>query len=76
MSTGNSDRIRLELEKASLSLEERYPGYREGLIIAAMDCITTTAEHDDRKTNINQRFDGCLESLAKALASCPGESKP
>lgn len=68
MPAGNTERMRLELEKAVASLPERFPGYREGLVIAAMDCITMTAEHDDRKTNINQRFDSCLESLAKQLA--------
>lgn len=76
MSTGNVDRIRVELEKAAAAVEERFPGYRENLVSAAMDCITTTAEHDDRKTNINQRFDGCLETLAKGFASPTSEVKP
>jgi len=76
MSTGNVDRIRVELEKAAVALPERFPGYREGLVAAAMDCITTTAEHDDRKTNINQRFDGCLETLAKGPASPSPEANP
>lgn len=69
MSTGNSDRIRAELEKAASLVPERVAGYREHLVNAAMDCITTTAEHDDRKTNINQRFDACLETIAKELAT-------
>jgi hypothetical protein len=75
MSTGNADRIRAELEKAATSLPERFAGYRQGLVDAAMECITTTAEHDDRKTNINQRFDGCLESIAKGLASNSTEAQ-
>ncbi len=76
MSTGNVDRIRIELVKAAATITERFPGYREGLVSAAMDCITTTAEHDDRKTNINQRFDVCLETLAKNLALHTPEVKP
>jgi hypothetical protein len=76
MSSGNVDRIRVELEKAAGTLPERFPGYREGLVAAAIECITTTAEHDDRKTNINQRFDGCLETLAKGLATLSPEAKP
>jgi hypothetical protein len=75
MSTGNADRIRAELERAASSLPERLAGYRESLVNAAMECITTTAEHDDRKTNINQRFDACLETIAKALTSSMPEAQ-
>lgn len=69
MSTGNTDRIKTELEHAANSVPERYPGYRGELVAAAIICISTTAEHDDRRTNINQKFDSCLEVLAKGLAS-------
>lgn len=75
MATGNADRIRVELEKAALSLEERYPGYRESLVSAAMDCLAITAEHDDRKTNINQRFDACLDTLGKCIVAESTEAK-
>lgn len=75
MSTGNADRIRAELEKAATSLPERCPGHREALVNAAMDCITTTAEHDDRKTNINQQFDACLDTIAKGLATIASEAQ-
>lgn len=73
MSAGNIDRIRAELEKAAGQLPERFTGYRNALIDCAIDCITTTAEHDDRKTNINQRFDGCLIAIAKQLAAPAAE---
>lgn len=75
MSSGNVDRIKSELEKAAAGIPERVPGYRAELVTAAIDCITTAAEHDDRKTNINQRFDGCLEALAKALGSQAAEAQ-
>lgn len=76
MSSGNVARIQFELEKAAGTLPERFPGYREGLVAAAMDCTTATAEHDDRKTNINQRFDGRLEALAQGLATPAQEATP
>jgi hypothetical protein len=69
MSTGNTDRIRAELEEAAASLPESAPGYREALVQAALDCITATAEHDDRRLNINQRFDGRIEQIASLVAS-------
>ena len=64
MATGNTERIRAELEKAAESLPESFPGYRKALVDAALDCITSTAEHDDRRLNINQRFDGHIQTIA------------
>lgn len=69
MSAGNVDRIRAELEKAASKLPERFAGYHNAIIDCAIDCITMTAEHDDRKTNINQRFDTCLITIAKQMAA-------
>jgi len=67
MTTGNVERMHSELVIAAESIPERFPGYRARLIETAVECLTTTAEHDDRKTNIKQRFDGCLEALGKEL---------
>lgn len=64
MATGNTERMRAELEKSAESLPESFPGYRKALVDAALDCITSTAEHDDRRLNINQRFDGHIQSIA------------
>jgi hypothetical protein len=73
MPTGNVERMQSELVKAADSVPERFPGYRARLIEAAMECITATSEHDDRRTNIKQRFDGYLEALAKELATPKGD---
>lgn len=73
MATGNTDRIQVELEKVAQSIPERFAGYRAALVAAAMDCITTTSEHDDKKTNINQQFDSCLEAIARKLTSVTPE---
>jgi hypothetical protein len=67
MSTGNTDRIRTELEKAVERLPERVSGYRDALVRAAMECITDTAEHDDRRVNINQRFDARIQRIAAEI---------
>ena len=69
----NTERIQRELRQASDSLEERIPGYRDDLVNLALLCITVTAEHDHRKTNINQRFDNSLEEIAKRLTSAQKE---
>jgi hypothetical protein len=76
MSSGNTDRIRAELEKASADLPETFPGYRKALVDAAVDCITSTAEHDDRRLNINQRFGAHIELIAtRANGGKDGENQ-
>jgi hypothetical protein len=65
--------MKVELLKAVSNLEDRYPGYREALVQAALDCVTDTAEHDDRRLNINQRFDAQIERIAQqAIATKEG----
>ena len=76
MATGNTERIRAELEKAAECLTESFPGYRKALVDAALDCITSTAEHDDRRLNINQRFDGHIQTIAaRVIGEKDGETK-
>jgi hypothetical protein len=69
MSTGNTERIRAELEKAVGMVAERYVGYRDELVKAALECITDTAEHDDRPVNINQRFEARIQQVATEIAN-------
>ena len=69
MSTGNTERMRAELQKAVGLLTEKYPGYRQVLVQAALECVTDTAEHDDKRVNINQRFDGQVARIAEKLVA-------
>jgi hypothetical protein len=74
MATGNTERIQAELQKAANALPEKFPGYREALVRSALECITATSEHDDRRLNINQRFSAHIEQLAtQALATKEGQ---
>jgi hypothetical protein len=66
MST-NVERIRRELTKASESIDEKFDGYREQLIDAAIECIADSAEHDEKRVNINQRYKQRLRDLGANL---------
>jgi hypothetical protein len=66
MST-NVERIRRELEMAAESIPEKFEGYREHLIDAAIECIVDSAEHDEKRVNINQRYKKRLRDLGEML---------
>lgn len=72
MSTGNTDRMKAELLRAVSSIRDLHPGYRDALVQAALECITDTAEHDDRRLNINQRFDAQIEKIAQQAIIAKG----
>ncbi len=72
MSTGNTDRMRTEIEKACAGVDELYPGYRKALVDAALECISATAEHDDRRVYINQRFDTQIQTIATQVEVAKG----
>jgi hypothetical protein len=75
MSTGNTERIEIELRKAAATLTERFPGYREALVQAALECITDAADHVDRRLNINQRFGTRIERIAGQIPGAGAEEK-
>ncbi len=65
MAASNSERIKLELTKMAEKIPERYGGYRQALVAAAMDCIADTEDHVERRQNIVQRFDGHIGRIAQ-----------
>lgn len=65
--TSNADRIASEVKEAALGVAERFPGYRHQLTEAAMECYVLTAEHDEQRININQKYDGLLRTLAREI---------
>ncbi len=67
--SSNQERIRRELHRAAQEIDERYPGYREQLIEAALDCYLAEAEHDEQPMRINQRYESLIAQLAIAGAS-------
>jgi hypothetical protein len=69
MTTSNTDRIRVELERAADVLPEKFAGYRNALVKAAMECIMDAAEHGDRRLNINQRFENRISQIAAQFGS-------
>ena len=73
--TSNSERITAEVERAAQMLTERFPGYRRRLAEAAMECYVLTAEHDEQRININQKYDELIRSLAGEIGrSAPNRS--
>ena len=65
--TSNAERIAAELERAAQTATERFPGYRARLAQAAIDCYLFTAEHDEQRININQKYDEVIRSLAREI---------
>ena len=63
----NVQRIEEELRAAVEQVDEKYEGYREDLIQAAVQCIADQAEHAETQININQRFDARLRTLASNM---------
>lgn len=66
--TSNAERIATELERAAHTTTERFPGYRARLAQAAMECYLLTAEHDEQRININQKYDELIRSLAREIS--------
>ena len=62
--TSNAERIATELEHAAQMVTDRFPGYRLRLAQAAMECYLLTAEHDEQRININQKYDEVIGLLA------------
>lgn len=65
--TSNAERITSEVEIASREVNERFPGYRELLTQSAIECFLLTAEHDEQRININQKYDQVITSLAREI---------
>lgn len=74
MSNGNTERMRIELLKAVENIPENYSGFREDLVNTAIECISDTAAHDDKKLHINKRFDERIENIAKLLIKAKQEN--
>jgi hypothetical protein len=70
--TSNAERIATEIERAAQTATERFPGYSAQLAHAAMECYLLTAEHDEQRININQKYDEAIRSLAREI----GKSAP
>lgn len=66
--TSNAERIAAEIERATQTITERFPGYRLRLAKAAMECYLLTAEHDEQRININQRYDQAIRSLSHQIS--------
>jgi hypothetical protein len=62
--TSNAERIAAEIELAAQAMTERFHGYRSRLAKAAMECYLLTAEHDEQRININQKYDQVIRSLS------------
>ena len=71
--TSNAERIATELERAAQTVIERSPGYRVRLAQAAMECYLLTAEHDEQRININQKYDEAIRSLARDIGQSASE---
>lgn len=65
--TSNVDRIEVEVRRAAQEISERFPGYRERLAEAALECYILTAEHDEQRININQKYQQVIMSLAQEI---------
>ena len=74
--TSNAERIATELERAAQMATERFPGYRVRLAKAAMECYLLTAEHDEQRININQRYDEVIRLLVREIGqNAPNRSE-
>ncbi|MFE6173704.1 hypothetical protein [Streptomyces sp. NPDC056464] len=65
--TTNSERISSEVQRAAQDVEERFPGYRTLLTNAAIECFLLTAEHDEQRININQKYEHVINELARQI---------
>lgn len=68
--TSNAERIASEVQIAAQDVTERFPGYRELLAESAIECFALTAEHDEQRININQKYDQVITSLARGISQC------
>lgn len=75
--TSNAERIATEIERATQTITERFEGYRLRLAKAAMECYLLTAEHDEQRININQRYDQVIRSVSREIGqdAVSGEGK-
>jgi hypothetical protein len=48
-------------------LNERFPGYRELVAQAAIECYVLTAEHNEQRININQKYNEVISALAREI---------
>jgi hypothetical protein len=65
--TSNSERIAAEAHSATSEVDERFPGYRELVARSALECFLLTAEHGEARTNINQKYDQIIRTLAREI---------
>ena len=65
--TSNAERISAELQLAALHVTERFPGYRGLLAVSALECYLLTAEHDEQRININQKYDEEIKTLVRNI---------
>jgi len=70
--TSNVDRIATEIQRASQEVNERFPSYRDLVAEAAVECYVLTAEHDEQRISINQKYDEVILGLAREI----GERTP
>lgn len=66
--TSNVERVRQEIQRASRDVAEQFPGYRDMLVEAAVECYKLAAEHSERRTDINKRYDEIVSKVAKAIS--------
>lgn len=67
--TSNAERVAAEVKRATRGIDERVDGYRDLLADAALECYVLTAEHDEQRININQKYDEVINRLARAIGS-------
>jgi hypothetical protein len=72
--TSNVERIAIEVERAAWQLSERTPDYRDRIAKAAIECFILTAEHDEQRININQKYDELIKTLAHDIGSRESEA--
>lgn len=65
--TSNVERITAELQVAVVGVPERFAGYRQQLVDTALECYLLTAEHDEQRININQKYDAAVRAIAAEI---------
>ncbi|MEV5556348.1 hypothetical protein AB0L44_22075 [Nonomuraea wenchangensis] len=65
--TSNIERIREEIQKASQGVDERFSGYRDMLVEAAVECYKLTAEHAEKRTAIDKKYDEVVSKVARTI---------
>ncbi len=55
------------MERATAGVSERFPGYRSQLVQAALECYRLTAEHSEKRIDINKKYDEIVSALAQAI---------